>query len=373
MLQRNPSSALLGRLQSAVVALFAAALVSCGGVGTNNTKPDAASPIVAKFAYVANQGGNTISQFSRNADGTLMPLSTPTVSVGTGTGPYAIAHDPLGHYLYVTEFSKDVVAQYVINNDGTLSAQPTATIATGTGARGIVAEPTGRFVYVVNGTAGSISQYFINSDGTLGALSPATVLTVASPQLITADNNGHVYVFHNTSPGHISMYHVSASGALDSLGGTASGGNVANFGTTAGTFLYIPNGSSANVGQFSIGTDGLLTALTPAAATAGTTPQAVAVSPGGQFAYVSSGSGSISQYSIGSDGTLTPLAPPTVATGTPFVLQVDPSGKVLYVVNQTAKTVSQFSIGSDGTLTPLSTPSVTVGTNPIFLDLVSRQ
>src|SRR4051812_11374970 len=184
MLQRNPSSAPLGWLQSAVVALVAAALVSCGGAGNNNTRPDPASPIVAKFAYVANQGGNTISQFSRNTDGTLQPLSTPTVSVGAGTGPYAIAHDPLGHYLYVTEFSKDVIAQYATNSDGTLSAQVTATIATGAGARGIVAEPTGRFVYVVNGTAGSISQYFINSDGTLGALSPATVLTAASPLLI---------------------------------------------------------------------------------------------------------------------------------------------------------------------------------------------
>ena len=147
------------RLLLGLIAVMAAALTSCGGAGRDNSKFDPASPIVAKFAYVVNNGGNSISQFSRNTDGTLTPLSTPTVSVGAGTGPYGIASDPLGHYVYVTEASKDVVAQYTVNTDGTLIAQATPTVATGTGPRGIVVDPSSRFVYVVNATAGSISQF----------------------------------------------------------------------------------------------------------------------------------------------------------------------------------------------------------------------
>src|SRR5436190_10326544 len=142
------------RLLTVVMAALTVAFTSCGGAGKSNSSFDPASPVVAKFAYVVNNGGNSISQFSRNTDGTLAPLSTPTASVGAGTGPYGIASDPLGHYVYVTESSKDVVAQYTVNTDGTLTAQATTTAATGTGPRGIVVEPSGRFVYVVNATAG---------------------------------------------------------------------------------------------------------------------------------------------------------------------------------------------------------------------------
>ena len=258
------------RLLLGLTVVMAVALTSCGGAGKDNSKFDAASPIVAKFAYVVNNGGNSISQFSRNVDGSLAPLSTPTVSVGAGTGSYGIASDPLGHYVYVTEFSKDVVAQYTVNTDGTLSAQATATVATGTGPRGIVAEPSGRFVYVVNATAGSISQYFINSDGTLSPLAPASVITLPLPLQITADPNGHVYVSHNSVPGRVSEYRISASGALDSLGGVASGGNSAFVSAATSNSLYVPNTASALVGQFSIGADGLLTSLSPATVSVGT-------------------------------------------------------------------------------------------------------
>ena len=66
------------RLLIGLTAVMGLALTSCGGAGKNNSKFDPASPIVAKFAYVVNNGstagGNSISQFSRNIDGSLTPL-----------------------------------------------------------------------------------------------------------------------------------------------------------------------------------------------------------------------------------------------------------------------------------------------------------
>ncbi len=61
------------------------------------TTPAAA---VAKYAYVANYGDNTVSQFTINATtGALSPLTPSTVTAGSG--PISITVDALGKYAYV--------------------------------------------------------------------------------------------------------------------------------------------------------------------------------------------------------------------------------------------------------------------------------
>jgi DNA-binding beta-propeller fold protein YncE len=99
----------------------------------------------------------------------------------------------------------------------------------------------------------------------------------------------------------------------------------------------------------------------------------VTVDPNGKYAYVAnSSSNTVSQYSIGSDGTLTALATPTVVTGFgPASVTVDPSGKYAYVANSGASdSVSQFAIGSDGTLSPLTPASELAGTDPVSVTTI---
>ncbi|MGB5312575.1 MAG: hypothetical protein WBN38_10940, partial [Polyangiales bacterium] len=51
-------------------------------------------------------------------------------------------------------------------------------------------------------------------------------------------------------------------------------------------FAYVANGTSGDVSQYSIGTDGTLSPLAPATVRAGEAPNSIAVAPSGTFAYV---------------------------------------------------------------------------------------
>ena len=73
----------------------------------------------APFAYVANEGGASVSQFDA-AGGVLTPLSPPTVPAGSG--PVGVAVSPDAGSLYVADASSNAVSQYDIGPDGTLAA-----------------------------------------------------------------------------------------------------------------------------------------------------------------------------------------------------------------------------------------------------------
>src|SRR5262249_60879771 len=79
-------------------------------------------------------------------------------------------------------------------------------------------------------------------------------------------------------------------------------------GHPSGRYEYVAN-SSGSVSQYTIGANGALKAMTPAAVEAGTNPQSVTVDPSGRYAYVTNGDNHIVHYALGSDGSLAPLTP----------------------------------------------------------------
>jgi DNA-binding beta-propeller fold protein YncE len=90
----------------------------------------------------------------------------------------------------------------------------------------------------------------------------------------------------------------------------------------SGRWLYSANTNSAEVGLFSIGNSGALAALNPARVPIGTAnvnnPSGIAVDPSGHYVYVSDSVdpiGMVWQFTIGTTGTLTPMTPPSVAAG----------------------------------------------------------
>jgi len=149
------------------------------------------------------------------------------------------------------------------------------------------------------------------------------------------------------------------------LGCSDNGGTGGTGGTMqADGFAYVANGTSGDVSQYSIGTDGTLSPLAPATVRAGDRPQSVTVAPSGQIAYVANFD-TIAQYSVGTDGTLSPLTPAMVGAGTrTYSITVDPQEQFAYVANSASNDVSQYSIGADGTLSPLTPATVAAGTSP---------
>jgi 6-phosphogluconolactonase (cycloisomerase 2 family) len=211
-----------------------------------------------------------------------------------------------------------------------------------------------------------------NGSGTVGATSVVTVAVSCTNQSVR-----YAYVANNAA-NNVSTFVVDAStGRLKFIRKVAAGSAPSAVAVDPSQrFAYVANQGDGTVSQYTIGADGSLTPMTPAAVAAGSAPNGVTIDPSGKFAYVANYvyGGTVSQYSIGANGGLQPIpGAPTVAAGEyAIAVSVHPSGKYAYVVNNgttdTNGGISQYTIGADGALTP-NGAAVPAGTNPSVLSL----
>lgn len=328
-------------------------------------------------AYAVNAGNNIVSEYSvSTSNGALSPGGAAAVGA-SGAGTWGVAADPLGRFVYATNFTDDTLGQMVINPDGSLDANPNGrniATSTGDGLQEILVDPTGHFVYVVETTggvngSGAILQLSINPDGTLNVTS--TAATNAQPSSITIDSAAqNLYVTEvgtgNTGGDVIAFTINPANGSLTSVGQAASGKTPVGIAVApGGGFVYAANSGDSTITGFTrSSSNGALTPLTQTTSTGtGTNPQglaAVAIGSSGFLYVANSAAGNIGQFAINSDGSLTALTPPTVASASslPNLMTVDPAGRFLYVTsNNASKVVSEFAINPDGTLTLLGMAS----------------
>lgn len=339
------------------------------------------STVTAKYAYVTNYTGNTVSQYTVEADGTLTPMATPTIAASSN--PDGIAVDPSGQYLYVANNSSSNVSQFTIGADGSLTQMIPASIAAGAGADSVAVDPTGKYVYVSNQSVNTISQYTIGADGTLTQNGSSS--TEATPMGIVIDPTGKYLYVANSGSNTISQYNIETDGTLTVMG-TPSVAAVARPQSisidSSGRYLYAANLNSGGlkspslVSQYTIGADGALTAMATPTVNTGTAPITVSASPADSYAYVlGRDADMIHQFAISGDGSLTNLDPIYIATlgnvsSVPVSISVDPSGKYAYVANYVDNNISQYTIGADGTLSEMATPTVGAGTGPTAIVVV---
>ena len=331
------------------------------------------------FAYVANAGDGTVSQYTIASNGTLTAMTTPTVMAGTT--PYSVTVDPLGKFAYVANSGSDNVSEYTIDaSSGALTL--TGTVTAGTTPYSItIANISGQeYAYVANEGANTISQYTIGSTGTLTPMNPSTVASGTNPYFVTVDPLGKYVYVANEGNNTISQYTIGTGGALTPMATAtiASGANpysitIANI--SGQEYAYVANSNTTNlvnnsssISQYTVGATGALTPMNPATVAAGTNPVSVTVDNSGQYAYVANfGSNNVSQYTIGSGGALTAMSSASVAAGTsPYSITIDPLSQFIYVANYGGYNVSQYTIGAGGVLTPIaSSTTVVAGTHPI--------
>jgi hypothetical protein len=253
---------------------------------------------------------------------------------GSGMGaPPPVVNPPVG-FAYVTTASTSAggagaVYEYAVLEDGSISPLPQVSV--GAGVDPAAAALVDGYAYVVNVGDGTVSQYTIQADNSLAPMNPPAVI----------------------NPG------------MKTLGVAPS----AVISDPTGSFLYVANSGDGTLSQFSIGSDGQLTALTPATVPAGVAPMSIAatVGPSGVTVYAANSGvgvpgigGSVSQYSMGIDGTLTPLNPATVSAGTsPVAIAIDqsiaPLGSAFVMSDcdgsQCTGSITQFAVGAGGELT----------------------
>jgi 6-phosphogluconolactonase len=181
--------------------------LTTGGGGAGN---------LSAFVYVLDQEPSpnaTILGFAENmVTGLLTPapgtvITTPpggkTVATGYGAGvtPSAIAEDPSGRWVYVTDEATNQLYANLVTTGGALSPLTGGPFNTGLFPVGLTIDPRGQFLYVANFSAGSVSAYAINQAtgapvGSVGSSAQAAGTGVAALAidpalgiyLYTADN-----------------------------------------------------------------------------------------------------------------------------------------------------------------------------------------
>ena len=95
---------------------------------------------------------------------TPIPGTNPNNGFNAGVFPSAIAIDPTGKYVYVTDKAQNQVYGYAIanNTSGALTGLVSSPYATGQYPVAITIEPRGKYVYVANYNSQTVSSYSLN-------------------------------------------------------------------------------------------------------------------------------------------------------------------------------------------------------------------
>jgi 6-phosphogluconolactonase len=326
---------------------------------------DAATPSL----YVANNSGNSVSQFDMGAGGALVP-KTPTAAAA-GNSPYRIALTPDGRSAYVVAGDDSEIRQFDVDAAGRLTPKTPATVPAA-GATAIAVSPDGSSAYVPGTNV--VFQFDVGPDGRLTPKSPASLPTGAGLNTVAVSPDGRsVYVPLETNPGVIDQFDVGAGGRLaPKTPATVQAGSV------LGDIVVAPGGQSAyvisanDVRQFDVDPGGRLTPKTPGAA-AVANPSGIALAPNGRYAYVASfGHNTVAQFTVAAGGLLTPISPAEAPGVTsPYAVATSPDSRSVYV-NQyvTPGLTAQFDVTSTGALAPKSPAAVPVGDKP-YVGLVA--
>ena len=221
------------------------------------------------YVYVANWNSSSLSVLSAASGGSI------ACSACSGSGlsaPTGIAIDPEGDYLYVANSGGNTVSEFKIESGGALSFL--GTIATGEYPTGIAISSGGKYLYVANnypgGTGNSISEFSINrSTGLLSSV--GSIPAGPKPMGIAIDPlNDVLYAANSGSSGSggISAFSIdSSTGALTSLGSFTTGDEPKEIAfSSTGQYLYVTNYGSNSISEFSVDSNGTLSAVGTAAA-----------------------------------------------------------------------------------------------------------
>ena len=260
-----------------------------------------------RFLYVANETDNTISLF--NIDSTTGALTEVLPRTSAGISPAFMTMDGAGGFLFVAnQFSNNVLA-FQIGTGGSLTL--VSSVSVGSSPSGMVLSSSGTLyvpvpnfsaIYAFNVSAGSLTavpnQPFIVTNGVGG---------------IAVDSGAKFLYATNPTTDTVSTFAIQTGGSLGAMPGlTVATGTtpVAAAINLTGSALYVANGGSSNVSEFTIdATTGVLTAFSGAPTViAGTNPAFVVVDPGGKFIFVgNTGSMSLTEFSINTGGSLNNL------------------------------------------------------------------
>ncbi len=341
---------------------------------TGNTTPVsgliAGTTDSAGHLYVLTQG--TVTVFTPGSGGALTQTGQATLPSGLAPVGLAVAGDTLS---VTGDDSGEMETAFFTIGNGTVSASaapPTTTTGT---AEGISASPAGHYVFVTNSSRDDLFAYSIPQNGSPGVMS-SVLRTRLSPQapfclpVTVTMQSPSLYVVDQSTTA-IAAYPAQQNGLLGtpviSTTCNACTTNIADQGPSAAAIA--PDGLNLYASDWAQGGPGDVTSFpmatpngslgSPNSLAAGQSPMGVALDPSDRYLYVANscydnttGSncpGTIDGYDL-NQGAPTAFSS-GFTTGTygdyPMLLAADPTGRFLYSAEFAGDMVDAFAIDPD--------------------------
>lgn len=330
--------------------------------------------------------GGTVTGLASGMTVTLVDNSRDALPVSGTSGAGAVS------FTFVTPLSSgeayDVqiksqptgtVCQVVSGGSGTVSSTIGANV---TNVQVDCSAPKPEYLYVAttNGSIGITPYKINNSTGALGALG-SLVTTDPYPVALAADSSGtFLYtVGGNGGANDVTPLSIASSTSPNPPPGGIAAGSPVSAGSNPygvavspnGNYVYVTNNDSNSISIYST-SGGALTPIGTVAST-GNNPQGIVFNPAGTFLYVlNSGSDTITTFAADpGTGALTVVGSPVPTGVTPYGVQasVTPGGTFLYVANYGSSSISAYSLGSNGLPSPITGSPFAAGNNPFAVTI----
>jgi DNA-binding beta-propeller fold protein YncE len=193
--------------------------------GTNAFFPLGNNPVSVNvlasgsFVYAVNESDATISALQVGSNGVLSSIGLFKV----GTAPNAIASDPTGKFLYVTDGASNQMYGFQVQSGGSLVMMP-APFKTDNLPDAVAVDPLGLYVYVANYDGNDVSAYTIDqSTGNATPVSGSVTYAVGSGPLcilIEPSEGRYIYTANFLSNTVSGLALNPATGALSAVQNT---------------------------------------------------------------------------------------------------------------------------------------------------------
>jgi 6-phosphogluconolactonase (cycloisomerase 2 family) len=226
--------------------------VKCTAGGTENVfvyvvdqETRLAAPTV--LGYAQNTGNGALTPTAQTVTQTISGTST-LQGVHAGVTPSAIAIDPTGRYVYVTDKTSNEIFGYGIatTTTGNLTPLVSSPYTTGLYPVALTIDPRGKYLYTANYNSNTVTGYSLNSaDGSLGTTAAGTgnFSTATGPTCVTVDPAVGIYLYtSNYLDGSISGGQLSPNtGGLTAIANTPFPAN-----TLPSCITSVANGSHSS-------------------------------------------------------------------------------------------------------------------------------
>jgi 6-phosphogluconolactonase len=310
----------------------------------------------------------------------MLKRATGLFLLGAGMATWMSCGTTTSRFMYAAIPAQSQILVYREDpNSGVLTALSGSPYAAGPAVAAVAIHPSKKFLYAANSGESDVSLFTLDNNGVPTEVTPRT-LVGTTPTLMTMDAAGNFLFVANSGSNNISVFSIDASsGALAQVTGSPFSTGIFPLNmklSPSGTILYITgqgsssgSGASGLVEAFTVNA-GVLVVLNSSPYLAGSSPYGLTIDPAGAHLYTANTlDNSISEFTINSDGSLTALSGSPIGQtySAPLALLVDNSGKYLYVADEGSSNLGAYGIGSDGSLQLLTNSPFTTAAQPSFV------